>query len=102
MNLLFICSGNKLRSPTAEKIFKEKGFSTRSAGTSKKAIKTVSTEDIKWADRIFVMEEKHKQRLLAYFPNATKYQKIEVLEIPDDFKFMEQSLIDILNKKIQL
>lgn len=96
--LLFICSGNKLRSPTAENVFREKGFDTKSAGTSKKAIKTVSLDDIKWSDKIIVMEEKHKQRLLAYFPQAMKYKTLSILNIPDDYKFMDENLIAILNK----
>lgn len=102
MNLLFICSGNKLRSPTAEKVFADKGYNTRSAGTSKNAKNVISNNDIKWADYIFVMEEKHKQRLLAYHPSAVKYKHIEVLDIPNDFKLMEESLINLLNEKVVL
>ena len=81
MNILFICSGNKLRSPTAEKIFKSKTINTKSAGTSKKDNKVIDSKDIKWADTIYVMEEKHKQRLMAYFPNALKYKNVVVLNI---------------------
>lgn len=99
MNLLFICSGNKLRSPTAEKVFKDKGYSTLSAGTSGNAVRKVSIKDLKWSDAIFVMEEKHKQKLLAYFPRETKYKQIFVLNIPDNYKLMEQALIDELTKK---
>ena len=99
MNLLFICSGNKLRSPTAGKVFKDKGYSTLSAGTSGNAVRKVSIKDLKWSDAIFVMEEKHKQKLLAYFPRETKYKKIFVLNILDNYKLMEQALIEELNKK---
>jgi len=64
-NLLFICSRNQWRSPTAEKIYKKKGYSARSAGTSPNANKTMSVPDIRWADLIFVMEKKHKNRIIA-------------------------------------
>ena len=100
MNILFICSGNKLRSPTAEKVFKSDIINTKSAGTSKKAKKVVDSKDIKWADTVYVMEEKHKQRLIAYFPNAVKYKEIVVLDILDNYKYMDKKLIGILKEKI--
>ena len=101
MKLLFICSGNKLRSPTAEKVFSD-NYNTRSAGTSRNANHEVNIDDIKWADKIFVMEEKHKQRMLSYFPRPLQFKNIEVLNIPDDFTYMQEELINILNSKIDL
>ncbi len=46
------------------------------------------------------MEEKHKQRLIAYFPNAVKYKEIIVLDILDNYKYMDKKLIGILKEKI--
>jgi len=100
MNILFICSGNKLRSPTAEKVFKSDIINTKSAGTSKKAKKVVDSKDIKWADTVYVMEEKHKQRLMAYFPDSVKFKEVVVLDIPDNYKYMDKKLISILKEKI--
>lgn len=97
-NLLFICSGNKLRSPTAENFFKSKGFETRSAGTSKDAKKTISIEDVKWADAIYFMENKHYTRVYSAFPRAMQFKKFKTLNIPDDYKFMDENLISILNE----
>lgn len=66
MNALFICSRNQWRSPTAETVFRRyPNVQARSAGTSPNARHTVSIDDIAWADKIFVMEQKHKSRLLA-------------------------------------
>ncbi len=98
MKLLFVCSQNKLRSPTAEKYFKSLGYETRSAGTSQKAIHPIDSKDIKWADTIFVMEPKHEHQLKAYFSNAIKYKKVIVLNIPDDFKKHDPKLIELLKK----
>ncbi|MEO0948505.1 MAG: phosphotyrosine protein phosphatase, partial [Cyanobacteria bacterium J06641_5] len=62
VNVLFVCSMNKWRSPTAEKIYKNKPLvKVRSAGTSSKAKHHVSHEDLKWADLILAMELKHIQ-----------------------------------------
>lgn len=96
--ILFICSGNKLRSPTAEEYFAEQGYDTRSAGTSRDAINVVGIEDLKWADKIIVMENKHKQRIKAHFPRVTQFKKIRVLNIPDNYKYMDEKLIKVLEK----
>lgn len=97
---LFICSRNKWRSPTAEVIFKRKGFSTRSAGTSPNAKKTVSVSDLMWADSVFVMESKHKSRLKAQFSRALTYKPIHVLDIPDEYKYMDAELITELEARV--
>lgn len=100
-NLLFICSKNQWRSPTAEKIFSRyPGLSVRSRGTSRRAVRTVAQADIQWADQIFVMEKKHKQRLQADYPGASRYTPIHVLEIPDDYRFMDPELIGILQDSV--
>lgn len=68
LNILFVCSRNQWRSPTAERLFRSHPrVSVRSAGTSPNARKHVSVEDVQWADLILVMEEKHKSRLIAEF-----------------------------------
>jgi len=93
-NLLFICSRNQWRSPTAESVWKKHSdFNVRSAGTSPKARKTVSPADIRWADIIFVMEPKHKNRLLATFTRMLRYKPLHVLHIPDDYQYMDAQLI---------
>lgn len=98
--LLFICSRNQWRSPTAEVVFKQKGFSTRSAGTSPRAQKTVSIKDISWADIVFVMESKHKNRLQAEFSRALSYKPIHVLDIPDEYKYMDTELVCELEARV--
>ena len=100
-NLLFICSRNQWRSPTAEAIWrKHPDFNARSAGTSKKAKKTVSPADIRWADIIFVMEKKHKQRLVAEFTRMLDHKTIHILDIPDDYQYMDPELISELEARV--
>ena len=90
INVLFVCSMNKWRSPTAEKVYaKHELINTRSRGTSKKARRTISAEDIKWADIIFAMERKHQQQLQSRFPGEIAFAEIRVLDVPDDYKFMD-------------
>ncbi|MCH9814269.1 MAG: phosphotyrosine protein phosphatase [Epsilonproteobacteria bacterium] len=102
-NLLFICSRNKWRSPTAETIYtKEQSFNVRSAGTSPKARRTVNHKDIRWADIIFVMEKKHKSRLKAQFLEMLNGKKLYVLDIPDEYLYMDEALIYELESKVDI
>ena len=101
LNVLFICSMNKWRSPTAERIYSRRHLvNTRSAGTSRKARRHVSLHDIKWADVVIVMERKHKQRLMADHPEAMRYLEVHVLEIEDRYSFMDPELIQELTEAI--
>jgi len=95
MNILFVCSRNQWRSPTGELVWhKVQGLSVRSAGTSPRAKHTISARDIAWADIIFAMEQKHKNRIKAAFPGPAKYAKIHVLDIPDDYQYGDPELVD--------
>lgn len=96
-NVLFVCSRNQWRSPTAEAVWrKHPQLSVRSAGTSPRARKTVSADDVAWADVVFVMEDKHRQRLEAAFPGELLHKSVHVLGIPDDYKYMDPELIEEL------
>ncbi|MBA2930436.1 phosphotyrosine protein phosphatase [Pseudomonas sivasensis] len=98
-NLLFICSRNQWRSPTAEAIWRRRpGFNVRSAGTSPNARKSVGPADIRWADVIFVMERKHRQRLLADYALLLEHKAVHVLDIPDDFQYMDPELVEMLEQ----
>ncbi|SHG41337.1 low molecular weight protein tyrosine phosphatase family protein [Massilia sp. CF038] len=99
MNVLFICSKNQWRSPTAEQMFRRRpGLSVRSAGTSAGARRTVSEHDIGWAEVILVMEEKHKSRLKAQFGRLLEGRAIHVLDVPDDYKYMDPELVELLEQ----
>ena len=101
MNLLFICSRNQWRSPTAEKVWsKHPDITVRSAGTSPRARKTVSAKDIQWADTIFAMEQKHKDRLKATFPQLMNHKTTYVLDIPDEYQFMDKELVETLKYSV--
>lgn len=101
-HVLFVCSRNQWRSPTAEQIWrKHSDLGVRSGGTSSNARHTISTDDIKWAHVIFVMEEKHKAQLTTKFRKELASKRIYVLDIPDDYKFMDPELIDLLQQSVK-
>ncbi len=94
MKVLFVCSRNQWRSPTAERVWRRlDGVDVRSAGVSPQARRPVREADIVWADVIFVMETKHKKQLAAQFPDLCAARRIEVLDIPDDYGFMDPELV---------
>lgn len=72
----------------------------RSAGTSSKARKTISVKDIEWADKIVVMEDKHKQRIVGTFKRVVSYKEIIVMNIPDDYQYMDPELVDVFEASI--
>src|SRR5215204_6213198 len=97
MNVLFVCSRNKWRSPTAEKIFDGRiGIFTKSAGTEVSARIKVTERLVNWADLILVMEKKHRTKLNQRFGNQLAGKIIEVLEIEDDYHYMDPELIEEL------
>jgi predicted protein tyrosine phosphatase len=101
MKLLFVCSRNRLRSPTAETVFSDyPGVEARSAGTNNDAEDLISAELIEWADIVLVMEKRHKNRLTAKFKSEFKSKRLVVLDIPDDFEYMEPELVRILKAKV--
>jgi predicted protein tyrosine phosphatase len=99
--LLFVCSRNKLRSPTAEVAFSAyEGVEVFSAGTSPDAETPVSTDLIEWADVIFVMESVHRKRLNERFGALLSAKSVVVLGIPDKYKYMDPELVGILKEKV--
>ncbi|MEL6862410.1 MAG: hypothetical protein AAGL11_11270 [Pseudomonadota bacterium] len=100
--VLFVCSKNKWRSPTAEAVFrKDAGLEVRSAGTSRQAKRPISVADIRWADIILVMEDKHRARLRAQFRDEVRYKTMHALDIPDLYRFMDPDLIEIVRDKAE-
>jgi predicted protein tyrosine phosphatase len=101
MNILFVCSKNKWRSRTAETIFKDnQDHIVKSAGTESDARIKVTEKMINWAELIFVMEKRHKQRLQYKFEQALNDKRIIVLDIEDNYQYMNEELIDILKTSV--
>lgn len=97
MNLLFICSQNKRRSLTAEKIFNGyNGHRACSAGTETNSRIKVTPGLLGWADFIFCMEKKHVRRIKEKYPDIVDNKKLVCLNISDDYAFMDRELQELL------
>ena len=100
-HILFICSKNQWRSPTAEIIYRhDPRLNVRSTGTNASARKYVSETDLNWADLILVMENKHKKRIRDRY-NYLNLPSIIVLDIPDDYRYMNRELISIIETSVE-
>jgi predicted protein tyrosine phosphatase len=98
--ILFLCSQNKLRSPTGEAVFAgHPTVEVDSAGLNNDAEVPLSDEQVEWADLILVMETVHRNRLNRKFGKSLAGKRIAVLNIPDDYDYMDPVLIDLLKKR---
>ncbi len=102
LNVLFVCSRNQWRSPTAERMFKgHPVIVARSAGTSLSARHRISHVDIAWAHVILVMEGKHRDRIVTDYAQLIEDTPIHVLDIPDEYKYMDPELIEVLEQTVE-
>jgi predicted protein tyrosine phosphatase len=101
VNLLFVCSENRLRSPTAEEVFsKYPGIHAIGAGTNADAETPVSGDLIEWADVVFVMEKSHRNKISNKYKELLKGKRLVCLDIPDDYGRMQPELITLLEAKV--
>jgi predicted protein tyrosine phosphatase len=100
-NVLFVCSQNRLRSPTAEQTFASyPGINVASAGTNNDADHPLTAELVQWADLIFVMERSHRNKIQKRFRAALKHARVICLDIPDEYEFMDEGLVELLKAKV--
>ncbi len=100
-NFLFVCSQNRLRSPTAEQIFSTHwAIAVSSAGTNHDAENPLTAELVEWADVIVVMERAHRNKLQKRFRKSINRQRIICLDIPDEYEFMDPALIRLLEMRM--
>ena len=98
--VLFICSQNRLRSPTAEQVFSTwPDLEVDSAGTNNDAENPLTGELVAWADVIFVMEKAHRNKLAKRFKRQLKAWLV-CLDIPDDYAFMDPALVSLLRARV--
>lgn len=102
MKLLFVCGRNRWRSPTAERIFANRpSLEVRARGLSSSANRRLIGDDVSWADAIFVMESSHKRKLVALFRTELGDRPVHILDIPDDYQFMDPELIELLETGVR-
>ena len=100
-NVLFVCSQNRLRSPTAEQVFSSRrDLEVASAGTNNDAENPITSELVLWADVIVVMEKAHRSKMQQRFRSSLNGKRIICIDIPDDFEFMDPALVKLLKTRL--
>ncbi len=96
LHVLFVCGRNRWRSPTAERLYRnDPRLEARSAEIHRSSRRCIHKANLVWADLVLVMEQKHRQYLRQRFRDL-HLPPIECLDIPDDYGFMDETLIDLL------
>jgi len=102
VNILFVCARNRLRSPTAERVFAGRpGVETDSAGLAPDADVPLSGDQLQWADLVVVMEKAHRSKLRRGYTRALGGTRVVCLDIPDRYGYMEPALIELLEKRMR-
>jgi protein-tyrosine phosphatase len=99
--VLFVCSRNKWRSPTAERIYQsDNRIDVRSAGLSGKSSHCLTKLDLDWADLVLVMEPGQRSRIFSMF-GKFEFPVIKSLDIPDDYQFMDKELVELIRTGVE-
>lgn len=102
LKILFVCTINRMRSATAQVIYEnDVRFEVKSAGTDKSARVVIDRELLDWTDAIVVMEKYHRNKIRSKFPDIYSTKRIVCLYIPDDYAFMDEVLINLLQTKFE-
>jgi predicted protein tyrosine phosphatase len=99
--VLFVCTANLQRSPTAEHLFQNwKGiWQAESAGTNALPGRNPLTQQlVDRADLVIVMEPNLVEHILTHF--KTNPDKIRLLNIPDRYFRNDPELVQELKKKV--
>jgi len=99
--LLFVCSENRLRSPTGEIVFSEyEGIEAIGCGTNSDADTPLSGDLVEWADIILVMEKSHRNKVSKKYKELLRETKLVCLDIPDNYECMDPDLIRIMKTRV--
>ena len=100
MKVLFVCTANKLRSPTAEDVFRDyPGIEVLSAGTDPEAPRPLTKELVADADLIFAMETRHRERIRKKYKQRPPDNRIITLHIADEYERGDPALIELLEAR---
>ncbi len=101
LRVLFVCTQNKLRSPTAETIFRDHpGWEVASAGTDRTAETPLTRDLLEWADVAVCMQKQHRDWIRSKLKGALSDDRILILGIPDDYEYMDPELVELLRRLV--
>ncbi len=102
LRVLFVCRQNKVRSLTAEHLYRERpDLEVRSAGTATFAKNQLSDGLLGWAHVIFVFDDTQTEALETRFGQLLRQKQVICLDLPDVFQYKSQNLVIKLTAKLE-
>lgn len=99
--VLFVCSHNRVRSVTAEQVYRERpDLEVRSAGVAEHATIPLTAELFDWADEVFVFSKRQRKVIQERFRNAFASKPVVCLHLPDRFEDKSPRLVMRLTGKL--
>jgi predicted protein tyrosine phosphatase len=99
--VLFVCTANVSRSPTAEGLFQgwDGVWEAKSAGILPDPRGRLLTQElVDWADLIIVMELIHSEYITSHFQCSP--DKIRILNVADKYSRDDPELVTVLRRKV--
>jgi protein-tyrosine phosphatase len=100
--ILFVCTANVDRSPTAEDLYRfDPRYEVRSAGLAAYATRALDLDLVNWADRVFVMSERcdrHRSLFAVRFPGFDR--PLIDLDVEDRWSRGDPELVKLLRKRL--
>lgn len=107
MKVLFVCTAGQHRSKTAAEIYKRLYPNSETMFLGTNAFDDIDKQEsnkqlLEWADRIYVMENRHKDKIIEFTKGYLRiYAKIKVVGIPDLYNYNHPELIRLLNESLR-
>lgn len=99
MHVLFVCTLNKARSVTAERLYRSTpGIQVRSAGIDSRAAHQLNEDDLAWADLVVTFGPEHAAWINGTF--SGDLPRIVDLGIPDEFAPNDPALLRELEETL--
>jgi predicted protein tyrosine phosphatase len=101
--ILFVCTANVDRSPTAEDLYRgDRRYEVRSAGVAPFATVPLTRDLLLWADRVFVMnerEDQHRTLIRIRFPDVDR--PVVDLDIEDRWPRGHAELVALIQRRLR-
>ena len=102
VRVLFICTQNKVRSLTAEHLYRERpDLDVRSCGTAAFAKNQLTEEIMKWADMVFIFDQSQADVIENRFGKDALGKEIVSLGLEDIYQYKSENLVLKLTAKIE-
>lgn len=100
--VLFVCTQNKVRSLTAEHLYRVRpDLDVKSCGTATFAKNQLTKELMEWAEAVFTFDETQMDVVAKNFSEVAAKKPVICLNLPDVFTYKSEALVVKLTAKLE-